>query len=315
MFLILTLDFGSNSNKYLISLYSNGTVKLVKKDFFIHKLAKELNIENYRYKMENFMEKIQKNLDYYQKLYKTSQVLGKAVGTEFYRIQKNSEISNEISNEILKINTTMLQKINITFEIISQKEESKLSIKPLKLFFNNYISIDLGGASTEITVKKDNLYKNFFYKFGCLKEIKDYSFIQDFVDFYFKKELSDLELILIGGSFVSTLQSLRSSKSLKSSKSSLSRKFFYTVKTKDLKNFLKKIENLKEEQISQKYPALKGREHSVKTALNFIIYLLEKIKKEKTKISLLTLLEGLTLELLELNKLEFNKIEKIFKKQ
>ncbi|MFN3477969.1 MAG: hypothetical protein ACK4ZM_01205 [bacterium] len=303
MFLILTLDFGSNSNKYLISLYSNGTVKLVKKDFFIHKLAKELNIENYRYKMENFTEKIQKDLDYYQKLYKTSRVLGKAVGTEFYRIQKNSEISNEI----IKINTTMLQKININFEIISQKEESKLSIKPLKLFFNNYISIDLGGASTEITVKKDNLYKNFFYKFGCLKEIKDYSFIQDFAEFYFKKELSDLELTLIGGSFVSTLQSL------KSSKSSLSSKFFYTVKTKDLKNFLKKVENLKEEQISQKYPALKGREHSVKTALNFIIYLLEKIKKEKTKISLLTLLEGLTLELLELNKLEFDTIKKTLK--
>lgn len=298
--LVLALDFGSNSNKYLLSVYRNKTLKVLKKSSFVHKIAQNLNIENYQKNLLNFVENIKQDLENYNsgifKTKKTKKIIKVAIGTEFYRS------SFPEKQKIIEINKNLLEKLEIPFKIISQEEESKLSTKPIEYFFNNYISIDLGGASTEITIKTPEFLKKFFYKFGCLTENYNFQFLDNFINFYLREKLFNSELILIGGSFIATLKSIKLN--IKD------QKFFYTLTLNQIKRFLEKINPLNESEIFQKYPALKDRENSVKIALNFITYFLEKIKKEKVKISLLTLLEGLTLELLELNKLELNKIIK-----
>ncbi|MCS7243999.1 MAG: hypothetical protein RMJ36_04630 [Candidatus Calescibacterium sp.] len=290
--LILTIDCGSNSNKYLISLYQKKILKILNKGSFVHQLKKEENIKKYEEKMVKFIQNIKKIIKSIISDSKIDQILALAVGTEFYRDNKPS------TKKITEINEECLNDIDTKFKIITQEEESYYSNKAVEFFFSNYVVLDLGGASTEITVKNEDNYKKFFYKFGCLSQTNEYKFIQDFINFY--SQMKDIELILIGGSFISSLFSIRKIKN--------PQKFFYTLKTKQIQKFYKSIANLEDKELIEKYPPLKDRTESVKKALDFLIHLLEELKKEKVTISLATLLEGLTIHLLELNKLELSKI-------
>ncbi|MCX7758954.1 MAG: hypothetical protein N2169_05035 [bacterium] len=295
--LILTIDFGSNTNKYLISLYQKKILKIINKGSFVHQIKKEENIKKYKEKMGKFIQNIKKILKSITNNSKIDQILTLAVGTEFYRHTKPT------TKKIIKINKKYLNDIDTEFKIITQEEESYYSNKAVEFFFKNYVVLDLGGASTEITVKNKSEYRKFFYKFGCLSQTNEYEFTQDFINFY--SQMKNIELILIGGSFISSLFSIRKIKN--------PQKFFYILKTKQIQKFYKSIVNLQDKELIEKYPHLKDRTESVKKALDFITYLLKELKKDKVIISLATLLEGLTIYLLELNKLELSKMTNIRK--
>lgn len=293
-YLIYTIDFGSNSNKYLVAIYRNKTLKILKKDSIVHKIKKNKDIEEYEKKLEILIKNLKTEIVTIKKMHKIRKIFSSSVGTEFYRLEST------IRDKIIEINQKYLKNIDTNFRVISQEEESKLSSKGIDFFFKEYIAIDLGGASTEITIKTNNIYKKFLYKFGCLSEENNYNFINNFINFH-KQNIKNAELILIGGSFIATLLSIKKIKSTK---------FFYTLETQEMERFFKLIINKKEKEISAIYPFLKDREESVKKALDFIIHLLNSIGIKKTRISLLTLLEGLAIDLLELNKIELNKITK-----
>lgn len=299
VYLIYTIDFGSNSNKYLIAIYRNKTLKILKKDSIVHKIKKNKNIEEYEKKIKTLIKNLKTEIETIKKNYKIGKILSSSIGTEFYRSE------SAIKDKIIEINQKYLKNIDTDFRVISQEEESNLSSKGIDFFFKEYIAIDLGGASTEITINTNKISKKFLYQFGCLSEKNNYNFTNDFISFY-NQNIRNAEFILIGGSFIATLFSIKKIKSTK---------FFYTLETQEMERFFKLIINKNEEEISAIYPFLKDREESVKKALDFIIYLVNSISIQKTKISLLTLLEGLAIDLLELNKIELNKITKGRKKE
>lgn len=289
--LILTLDFGSNSNKYLLSIYNKGTLTILEKGSFIHKNKTEAILEKYESNLEKFISKIEKSIQFFKNKFKPSKIITKAVGTEFYRTKSKNR------DQIIEINNKLLSRINTDLEIISQEKESYLSNKVIELFFEDYLIIDLGGGSTEIVIKNKNKYHRFLYKFGCLTYNLSKDSIEDFLEFYKKNNTSNI--ILIGGSFIATLLSIKKIKN---------KKLFYKLSTNQIKKFYSNIKQLDENEILQKYPALKGREISIKSALEFILNLLIKTNINKVNISLATILEGLAIDLLEFNKLELRKL-------
>ncbi|MCX7971611.1 MAG: hypothetical protein N2657_00060 [bacterium] len=292
--LFLTIDFGSNSNKYLISLYKDQKLYIIKKGSVIHRIKKEQNIEDYEKKLAILFNQITYSITSLKKKYNTDKFITLAVGTEFYRHTQT------ITPRVIELNKKYLNTVNTNFLVLTQEEESYYSSKVIDFFFREYIAIDLGGGSTEITVKHGNKHARFLYPFGCLSETNEYTFTKDFLDYYSNLQ-NELDLILMGGSFISTLLSIENIKTEKI--------FFHILETAIIENFYNSIINLKDNELIIRYPALIGREKSIKKALDFAIYLLRKIKKEKVIISLLTLLEGLTIYLIELNKLELSKID------
>jgi len=301
MDIILSLDFGSNSNKCLIAtvnyklqkkaLLNKLILRIVYKNSFVHKIAKTKDIESYKNKFSKFFKKLKKEIKRLEKEHKVNKVMSLAVGTEFYR--------KENPLEIIKINTQFLKQLNIPFKVIDQKEESILVEKGIKIFYDDYIIIDMGGGSTEITFKKGKIYQKFLYQFGCLSNIfNDLSVINDFTSFFKNeqiknKKINKVPLILVGGSFISFLSTLKKTKKF--------HKYFYKVDLRKVELFYSKIKDLSTSETKKSYPFLKDREESIKTALQFIILLLKSINREVFYISTLTLLEGLTIKILELN--------------
>ncbi|MEN3014667.1 MAG: hypothetical protein ABDH21_01210 [bacterium] len=291
--LIGVINFGSNSNKFLVSIYANKTLKYVKKYSIVHKINEELKLEKYEEKLSLMIDCLYEIL----KSKRKKQTLIRAVGTEFYR-------SSNQKDYIIEINEKYLQKLKdftnqqIKFEILNQEEESILTAKALEMYIPEYTLIDMGGGSTQITTKINQKYHKFLYKFGCLSKYINLNEVDDFISFY-KLLQTKTDLILTGGSFISTLLAIRKIKN--------PRKQIYQIKTQELIKFYRKIQPLKDEDIALIYPILREREKSVKTALWFINSLLSKLETQSLKISLLTLLEGLTLQTIELNKLELKK--------
>jgi len=295
--LIITIDFGSNSNKYLISILKNDVLQILMKNSSIHKIAKNMDLQNYKNKTEEIFENLKKEIKYLVKTLKINSINGLAIGTEIYRKSKSNKI-----NEIIEINKSFLKELDIPFEVISQEEESLLTERSIKMFFPEFIVIDMGGASTEITVNSKNIYKKFFYNFGCLSKINNFEIIQEFINFVNTSKIGS-KIILIGGSFISFL--------LQTKKNSKISHFFYKKSVNEIEKFYKEIKDLNTETIREKYFFLKDREESIKTALSFIIYLLKQINKKTLIISTFTLLEGLAIKIVENQEIKINGIKNL----
>ncbi len=123
IFLIIAIDFGSNSNKYLFSkLDIDNKVKFLFKDFVIHKISSLFNknqeteilsiISAYEKLLQKFFQKIKNNLEKLKKL-SFKEIYIVSVGTEFYR--KNNHYERWIK-KIIDLNIAELNNLKIFLE-------------------------------------------------------------------------------------------------------------------------------------------------------------------------------------------------------
>lgn len=235
VFLIIAIDFGSNSNKYLFSkLDINNKVVFFFKDFVVHKVSSIFNktqeieimnvISDYKKLLQKFFQKIKNNLEKFKKL-DFNYIYIISVGTEFYR--KNDKY---YIKEIIKLNNTELNNLKsflekkykkkvvlYPLEIISQEKESELVFIGLNNLINNidnFILVDLGGASTELTIKKNNYINKILLNTGAVyfnNQIDLNSVINDY-----SENIRNIDnVILVGGSFVSLFFSIQKYKIFK----------------------------------------------------------------------------------------------------
>jgi hypothetical protein len=225
---IIALDFGSNSNKYLFFYKNIQKHEFLIKDFVIHKISSIFNqknnksilkiILNYQKLLKIFFNKIKNNLNKFIKNNKDIEYFYiKSIGTEFYR---NSDYQHYIK-KIIDLNNQELQNLKLflekkykkkvilaNFEVITQEKESELVLKGVnKLITNidNFILVDLGGASTEITIKKNNYIDKILLNTGAVY----FNNQIDLNNILNNQDIEDIEnVILVGGSFVSLFFSL-----------------------------------------------------------------------------------------------------------
>jgi hypothetical protein len=225
---VIALDFGSNSNKYLFFYKDIQKHEFLIKDFVIHKISSIFHkkndksilkiILNYQKLLKFFFSKIKNNLN---KLIKNNKNIEhfyiKSVGTEFYRntdyqyyIKKIIDLNNqELQNLKLFLEKKYKKKVTLyNFEIITQEKESELVFKGVnKLITNidNFTLVDLGGASTEITIKKNNYINKILLNTGAVY----FNNQIDLNNVLNNQDIKDIEnVILVGGSFVSLFFSL-----------------------------------------------------------------------------------------------------------
>jgi hypothetical protein len=225
---VIALDFGSNSNKYLFFYKGTQKHEFLIKDFVIHKISSIFNqkndksilkiILNYQKLLKFFFSKIKNNLNKFIKNNKNIEHFYiKSVGTEFYRnndyqyyIKKIIDLNNqELQNLKLFLEKKYKKKVTLyNFEIITQEKESELVFKGVnKLITNidNFILVDLGGASTEITIKKNNYIDKILLNTGAVY----FNNQIDLNNILNNRDIEDIEnVILVGGSFVSLFFSL-----------------------------------------------------------------------------------------------------------
>jgi len=225
---VIALDFGSNSNKYLFFYKGTQKHEFLIKDFVIHKISSIFNqkndksilkiILNYQKLLKFFFSKIKNNLNKFIKNNKNIEHFYiKSVGTEFYRntdyqyyIKKIIDLNNqELQNLKLFLEKKYQKKVTLyNFEIITQEKESELVFKGVnKLITNvdNFILVDLGGASTEITIKKNNYIDKILLNTGAVY----FNNQIDLNNILNNRDIENIEnVILVGGSFVSLFFSL-----------------------------------------------------------------------------------------------------------
>jgi hypothetical protein len=225
---VIALDFGSNSNKYLFFNKDIQNHKFLIKDFVIHKISSIFNqkndksilkiILNYQKLLKFFFGKIKNNLNKFIKNNKNIEYFYiKSIGTEFYRntnyqyyIKKIIDLNNkELQNLKLFLEKKYKKKVILAnFEVITQEKESELVLKGInKLITNidNFILVDLGGASTEITIKKNNYINKILLNTGAVY----FNNQIDLNNILNNQNIEDMEnVILVGGSFVSLFFSL-----------------------------------------------------------------------------------------------------------
>ncbi len=235
--LIIAIDFGSNSNKYLFSkLDIDNRVTFLFKDFVIHKISslfnknKETEILNiildYENLLQKFFQKIKNNLGKFKK-YNFTEIIIVSVGTEFYR--KNNQYKNWIE-KIINLNITELNNLMLflekkykkkvilyPFEVISQQKESELVFMGLNNLVNNldnFALIDLGGASTELTFKKNNYINKILLDTGAVYFNKQIDLNSVFDNY--SENIKNIEnIILVGGSFISLFLAIQKYKIFK----------------------------------------------------------------------------------------------------
>jgi hypothetical protein len=225
---VIVLDFGSNSNKYLFFYKDIKKHEFLIKDFVIHKISSIFNqknnksilkiILNYQKLLKFFFSKIKSNLNKFIKNNKNIEHFYiKSVGTEFYRntdyqyyIKKIIDLNNqELQNLKLFLEKKYKKKVTLyNFEIITQEKESELVLKGVNKLINNvdnFILVDLGGASTEITIKKNNYINKILLNTGAVY----FNNQIDLNNILNNRDIEDIEnVILVGGSFVSLFFSL-----------------------------------------------------------------------------------------------------------
>jgi hypothetical protein len=225
---VIAIDFGSNSNKYLFFYKDIQKHEFLIKDFVIHKISSIFNqkndksiskiIFNYQKLLNFFFSKIKNNLNKFIKNNKNVEHFYiKSIGTEFYRnntyqyyIKKIIDLNNqELQNLKLFLEKKYKKKVTLyNFEVITQEKESELVIKSVnKLITNidNFTLVDLGGASTEITIKKNNYINKILLNTGAVY----FNNQIDLNNILNNQDIKDIEnVILVGGSFVSLFFSL-----------------------------------------------------------------------------------------------------------
>jgi len=225
---VIALDFGSNSNKYLFFYKDVQNHKFLIKDFVIHKISSIFSqknnksilkiILNYQKLLKFFFNKLRNNLN---KFINNNKVIEyfyiKSIGTEFYRntdyqyyIKKIIDLNNqELQNLKFFLEKKYKKKVILAnFEVITQEKESELVLKGVnKLITNidNFILVDLGGASTEITIKKNDYINKILLNTGAVY----FNNQIDLNNILNNQNIKDMEsVILVGGSFVSLFFSL-----------------------------------------------------------------------------------------------------------
>ncbi|MGC8815237.1 MAG: hypothetical protein ACP5O4_03445, partial [bacterium] len=133
---------------------------------------------------------------------------------EFY-IKKVIDLNNiELNNLKLFLENKYKKEVLFNpFKIISQDIESELvfnAVNNLIKNVNNFVLVDLGGASTELTIKKDNYINKILLKTGAVH-------FNDHIDLNSILNIDEniKNVILIGGSFVSLYFSLEKFKIFK----------------------------------------------------------------------------------------------------
>jgi exopolyphosphatase / guanosine-5'-triphosphate,3'-diphosphate pyrophosphatase len=267
------IDMGSNAIRYVLSELSGNTYsELVYKRFPY--LLSELNYLN-KHDIELLFEifkDICKNVDNnYQTI---------AVATGHFREKENFELLKE----------KLLEVHNIKIRLLSGKEEAGIIIKAVShhVQYDNYIHVDLGGASLEINIiKKNKIIFSNSNPIGLLKVLRiALSDKREELNNLFLKEVKGLKkspiLVLSGGNsnfIAEKMQTIRNNE----------------VFAENFKKFSKEIMNSSIEKRMSSYEI--SNERAQKLTASFLIfnYLLEKIEAEKVVFSKTGLREGLML--------------------
>lgn len=237
-YIVIAIDFGSNSNKFLLANIKSNNYNFFYKDFVVHKISSIFNekseqkileiISNYQKLLKKFFKKIRHNLDIFLKKNKNINYFYiSSIGTEFYRNNKyETFIKKIIDLNELELNSLKLfleKKYNKKvlfnlFKIISQDVESELvfnAINNLIKDIDNFVLVDLGGASTELIIKKNNYINKILLKTGAVYFDNQIDLNSIFLNSILDIDKNIENIILIGGSFVSLFFSLEKFKFFK----------------------------------------------------------------------------------------------------
>lgn len=280
------IDIGSNGVRLLIvNVYKEGDRSIFNKTALVRAPIR-LGVDSFHY------GKIKKvNIKKLSKAMIAFKHLMDCYGVEKYRACATSAL-REAKNGIA-IAEKISRKSGINIELISGKEEAKiLYVTQLKSVLENgkdYLLIDVGGGSTEITYLKDKKPINSkSFKIGTvrLKEdlVKEKSW-EKMRKFLESLEMSEDCVAMGTGGNINTLFKLKSSLGVAKNKSYLSREYIHKV-YQDLK--LRSISEIKME-----YNFKPDRADVITHALNIYLTAIDQAGLDKVIVPKLGLADGL----------------------
>ena len=286
---VASIDIGSNTVLLLIAEVSNLEIIPILNEYRIPRIS--TGLANNGFITNESIERLFEILTEYKTIIDEHNCEKIIVnGTQALRVANNSE---QIKREIK-------QQFNFDLNIIPGETEALYSFKGALSSFtdnNNYVMIDIGGASTEIVYgnRKEIFYRKSFpigvvtSKEGFLKSnppIVDelYHFVKELENVF--KELSQLRLnnsslIAVAGT-PTTLSALKQGLT-KYSESEIEKSI---LSQNDLENFISEFNKLNYEDIENQFsPIITGREDVILSGTMILLHLMKMLNKNELFVS------------------------------